>query len=124
MDVKDIGEVLFELVKWVSAVGVLFKALDNWAVKPLIKQMSQSFNQAIDRQNEPIKKLILKLEEQNYRSEQARIEIKQLSLKNEKILDKHEELLDSHDDRLIVLETTMFGGHQQVTYKEKYKGEN
>lgn len=123
MNWHELGEMILELVKYLTAIGVIVKMLSKWTVKPMIKQFEQSINKAITKQVQPIEALVVELREQNSHGGQERKEIRRLSRQNARILDKHEQRLDRHEERIIKLETKTEYGIQSVRYKEEYRGE-
>lgn len=117
MNWHDYGEILFELVKWITSIGVVVKTLQAWGINPLMKQ----FNQAVGRQIEPLNNLVHELKIQNEQHRQEYNQIKELSIKNSQLLEKHESRLDQHNERIIILETQSKMGNQVTQYKEEYR---
>lgn len=118
MNWHHIGDILTEIVKWLSAVGAISIAINKWAVQPFASRIEMIMN----RQIKPIEELIKKMERQIELSERDRNEIKVLTERNQELINQHEKRLDHHNDRLIRLEAHAEFGRQTVKYKEEYLG--
>lgn len=71
-------------------------------------------------QMSPILKVLEELKAITVESNYDRKNLNSIAKENKEAIKEHDERLDDHDMRLIVLETNYSGGHQTVTYKEKY----
>lgn len=118
MNWHDVGNILTEIVKWLSAVGVITAALNKWAAQPFMAR----FERAVKRNIVPIEELIEQLRRQNELSERERQQIKELTARNQEILAQHEKRLDIHHEQIVRLETRSEFGRQTMKYREEYLG--